>query len=186
MNKIFLIPKKEKSPADNGRTALRAQVMCSGTCDLAAKKYIYDGVESDCYSMTYLAGGDKMCTYGCIGQGSCVKICPNNAIRIVNGIAAIEYEKCTACGKCVEICPKKVIKLLPRQTRYWVGCLSKSESDITKNGCDVGCTGCRICEDVCETGAIKVEENLAKIDDSLCIGCGRCADECRRNIIWHS
>ena len=37
----------------------RAQVMCSGTHDLAKKKYVYEGI-ADCAAANKLAGGDKL------------------------------------------------------------------------------------------------------------------------------
>jgi len=53
--------------------------------------------------------GGKACSYGCMGFGSCVKVCEFDSIHIVDGIALVDREKCVACGKCVEACPKKLI-----------------------------------------------------------------------------
>ena len=164
---------------------MRAQVMCSGTYDLAAKKYIYDGVR-DCISAVSLAGGDKLCPNGCIGLGSCVSVCKFDAIKIINGTAAVDYTKCQACGACVNQCPKSLIKLIPMEAKYWVGCNCSEKGALTKSWCEAGCIGCKICEKNCPTGAIKVENNLAKIDYTLCNSCGTCAEKCPRHIIWHS
>lgn len=51
----------------------------------------------------------KVCDVACIGCGICVKNCPNQAIRVENFHAIIDYEKCTGCGICKEKCPKKSI-----------------------------------------------------------------------------
>lgn len=40
------------------------------------------------------------------------------------------------------------------------------------------CIGCRICERVCEFGAIEVIERKAVVNDVLCKGCGGCAGAC--------
>jgi len=83
----------------------RAQVMCSGTNDFAKLKYKYDGIP-DCIAATRLAGGDKACLNGCLGLGTCIANCKFDAIKIINGVAAVDYEKCTACGACASACPK--------------------------------------------------------------------------------
>ena len=49
------------------------------------------------------------CTQGCIGCGLCTKICPEEAIRVENNLAVIDYSKCTNCGLCATVCPKKLI-----------------------------------------------------------------------------
>lgn len=167
----------------NSKERMRAQVMCSGTHELAKKKYIYEGI-SDCLSANKLFGGDKLCPYGCIGLGTCAKVCKFDAIHIINGVAAVDYEKCVACGKCVSACPKNIIKLIPYDAKHWVGCSSKDNGAETKNYCEPGCIGCKICEKNCETGAINVINNVAVINYELCTGCGICESKCPRKIIW--
>ncbi len=161
----------------------RAQVMCSGTHELAQKKYIYAGI-TDCVSANKLAGGSKLCPNGCIGLGTCAAACKFDAIHIINGVAAVDYEKCRACGMCVAACPKSIIKLIPYDSRHWVGCMSSDKGAVTKSFCDVGCIGCKICEKNCPTGAIKVDGNVASIDYAKCTGCDICVEKCPRKIIW--
>ena len=45
----------------------------------------------------YIVDADK-----CIGCRLCIKPCPTNAIRMVNGIAVIDTSKCIADGICIE------------------------------------------------------------------------------------
>ena len=40
----------------------------------------------------------------CIGCITCMRRCPTEAIRIVNGKAKILYDKCINCGECVRSC----------------------------------------------------------------------------------
>ncbi|GAB4528263.1 MAG: hypothetical protein Kow0063_04300 [Anaerolineae bacterium] len=48
----------------------------------------------------------------CIGCELCVKLCPANALGLVNGIAAVTApERCTYSGICQEICPTEAISL---------------------------------------------------------------------------
>ncbi|HIY10530.1 MAG TPA: RnfABCDGE type electron transport complex subunit B [Candidatus Anaerofilum excrementigallinarum] len=52
---------------------------------------------------------NKECSLGCIGCMKCEKNCPEQAIKVNNFVARIDYDKCTGCGTCVEVCPKHVI-----------------------------------------------------------------------------
>lgn len=51
----------------------------------------------------------KMCAVSCISCGMCERTCPEGAIKVVDNIAVIDYNLCTACGKCKEVCKRKVI-----------------------------------------------------------------------------
>jgi Na+-translocating ferredoxin:NAD+ oxidoreductase RNF subunit RnfB len=50
-----------------------------------------------------------VCKVGCIGCKRCVKACPEGAISMRDGLAVIDYSKCTVCGECVKVCPVEVI-----------------------------------------------------------------------------
>ena len=161
---------------------MRAQVMCSGTFDRAKSKYIYEGPR-DCAAVVKLGGGNKLCLNGCIGYGTCVSKCNFDAIKVVDGVAHIDYDKCMGCGACVSACPKQIIKLIPYHSAYWVGCMSVDNGKITMKNCEVGCIGCKLCEKNCEEGAIKIENFVASIDYDKCTGCGVCVTKCPRHII---
>lgn len=135
----------------------------------------------DCLSIAKL-GGEKLCPYACIGLGTCVNVCDQNAISIVNGVATIETDKCIGCGKCTRSCPKHLLAIRPEGSVF-VGCSSQDEGKRVRVYCDKGCIGCKICEKVCESGAIKVVNNLATIDSSKCTECGKCVEKCPRKIL---
>lgn len=160
-----------------------AFVRCGGTCDKSKKKYNYYGIQDCRKAIIAPGGGDKACSYGCLGYGSCVRECLFDAIHIVDGIAVVDKEKCVACGKCVSTCPKSLIELISDSAEYRVQCISNDKGKEIKMVCDAGCIGCTLCTRVCETGAITVENNIAKIDYNKCVNCGKCADKCPVNII---
>jgi len=161
----------------------RAQVMCSGTDDFARLKYEYDGI-TDCIAANRLAGGSKACLNGCLGLGTCVKNCKFDAIQIKNGVAAVNYEKCTACGVCAAACPKMIIKLIPFNATHWVGCMSSDKGSVTRKNCAAGCVACKFCEKSCPTQAIKITDYNAAVDYEKCTSCGECEQHCPRRVIW--
>lgn len=53
-----------------------------------------------------------------------------------------------------------------------------------RGACHNACLGFGDCVHVCEFDAIKVVNNLAKVDKSKCVGCGACAKKCPNHLIW--
>lgn len=160
-----------------------AFVKCAGTCDVAANKYHYVG-EMDCRRAVMVPGrGDKACSHGCLGLGSCVEACQFGALSIKDGIACVDKEKCVACGQCVSTCPNNVISLIPYDSAYAVQCNSKDKGKDVMAVCKAGCIGCGLCVKQCEFGAVAVEDNIAVIDGTKCQGCGKCAEKCPKKII---
>ncbi len=75
---------------------------------LPAKSKVYVGCSSH-YPAKVVA---RVCSVGCIACKKCVEACPVEAVKIVENLAVIDYDKCTSCGKCIEVCPRKIIKEL--------------------------------------------------------------------------
>lgn len=146
-----------------------AYVKCSGTLHNAVTAYEYNGIQ-DCTAATLLQGGPKGCQYGCMGFGSCVKVCPFDAMKMgEEGLPIIDASKCTGCGKCENVCPKKVITLTPIGMPVAVACNSRDKGALAKKLCRVACIGCGICAKNCQHQAIKMENNLAMVDSTICM-----------------
>jgi uncharacterized protein (DUF362 family) len=58
-----------------------------------------------------VAGKNPVITERCILCGECKRICPREAIMIVDERMDVDYSKCIRCYCCHEICPENAIKL---------------------------------------------------------------------------
>ena len=164
-------------------TPMKAVVVCSGTCDKTSKRYSFEGVQS-CRAVKGLYGGDGLCKFSCLGYGDCTRACAFDAIHIVDGIAKVDYAKCTGCGACAAACPGAVISIIPEHKRKpVVQCRNQEKGAVTRKQCTAGCIGCMKCAKACPKEAITVENNLAHIDQDKCVGCQLCVKECPVGVI---
>lgn len=46
---------------------------------------------------------------GCVKCGTCIKVCPSNAISYNHNKFNIDLKKCILCGNCSYYCPQKAI-----------------------------------------------------------------------------
>ncbi|MBU4285562.1 MAG: RnfABCDGE type electron transport complex subunit B [Verrucomicrobia bacterium] len=142
-----------------------AMVLCGGDDKTATRKFRYNGI-ADCAAAALVGGGDKACGYGCLGLGSCARICPTDAIEITRArLAIVHPELCIGCGQCMNACPKKIIRLVPESRTIHVLCRSKERGIVVKKNCSVGCIACTLCTKVAGN-AIKMEGTLAVVDYS--------------------
>ncbi|NLM83212.1 MAG: RnfABCDGE type electron transport complex subunit B [Clostridiales bacterium] len=154
-----------------------ALVRCGGCKSFDGVKQEYRGIPT-CRAAAQFFGGDRACSYGCLGYGDCAAACEYGAIRIKDGLAYIDASKCRGCTTCVAACPKALITMAPGSTRGVVRCSSHDKGAVVRKVCRTGCIGCMRCTKVCEHDAIHVKDALAEIDPEKCTGCGQCADNC--------
>jgi electron transport complex protein RnfB len=160
-----------------------ARIMCQGGHSKALKKFKYEGVR-DCRAAVLAGGGDKACAFGCLGYGTCSRVCPFGAITMSeDDLPGVDITKCTGCRKCEQACPKKVIEVLPASRQVLVNCHSKDKGIDTKKKCQVGCIACGKCVKVCPFDAPSVSNNLSRIDPGKCKVCGLCVSPCPTNAI---
>lgn len=158
-----------------------ARVMCQGG-NYSTRTGEYLGIKS-CGAVSTIHQYDLTCPYGCFGYGDCVKSCDFDAIHIVNGVALVDEEKCTACDACVVECPINIIEMQPYEKTVFIACKSIDAGGAVKKYCEVGCTGCKKCVKACEHEAIHFDNFLATILPDKCTNCNDCVDKCDTDTI---
>ncbi len=164
-----------------------AMTTCNFGMNEADSIYSYNGA-SDCNAAVMLYGGSKLCPIGCIGLGSCVKVCQFGAVAIGDDMLPVfDPERCVACGACVEACPKDIISLTSATMRI--------TSEYTSEECTAPCqrscpTGIDIPGYIREVQNGNFEEGIRIIKEKcpLPLICGRicpapCELSCRRNLV---
>lgn len=155
-----------------------ARVLCKGDCEKALERFNYEGI-TDCKAAAMLSGGSKACQAGCMGLGTCERLCPFDAIHVNDkGLAVVDSDKCVACGICVKACPKEVIAYAPYVQEVVVDCNNTEKGGHVRKNCNVACIACGICQKSCPYDAIHVTNNLAKIDYDKCTECMICVEKC--------
>ena len=159
-----------------------AFVRCKGDCNATSNQANYVG-EGDCRTAQFNGIRFTSCDYGCLGLGSCVKVCPEHAISVKDGVAVVNPFKCVGCGLCVKTCPRGLIELVPENRHIAVQCRNQDKGPVVRKVCSAGCIGCMLCTKLCPTGAITVTNNVAHIDYEKCVECGACAEKCPAKVI---
>ncbi len=162
-----------------------AVVKCNGGAENCNDKFEYKG-NPTCAANNALLGGNKACSYACLGCGDCKAVCPENAIEVTKRLAKVDPDRCISCGACITACPKNIIERIPSSAPVYVACSSKcsiKEAKEVMSACKVGCITCGKCAKSCPHGAITMVDNLPHIDYSKCTGCLTCVAACPRHTI---
>ena len=69
-------------------------------------------VAVSCSSRDTGAVSKKNCKNACIACKKCEKACNYDAIKVIDNLAVVDYEKCVKCGACAEVCPMGCIAKL--------------------------------------------------------------------------
>ena len=120
----------ETNQETSEHTKQRAVVFCAPDRSFSAKRFNYKG-QKDCNLFKMLYETENGCTWGCIGFGTCVSHCPQDAIIIKNNTAVVT-EACNGCGKCISYCPNNIIKMIPTRTDFVVQCSSHDKNTLNE------------------------------------------------------
>ncbi|TFH04902.1 MAG: 4Fe-4S dicluster domain-containing protein [Spirochaetales bacterium] len=159
-------------------TKMVTQVHCRGGRDVSEYTFEYQGLQ-DCTALHILHEGDKVCKTSCLGLGSCIRVCPADAIDYDNEEKVwVNKDLCISCGKCIEVCPTGVMKWVPYDADYIVACNNFDPPKVVRKHCKVGCIACSICVKRSPEGGYVVEDNLSHIDYSATGDRGAAVEKC--------
>lgn len=118
----------------------------------------------------------KAAVNGCpVGGSECA-----SKIGEIMGITADAGEKIVAKVICKGNCQSA-------KNKYEYEGISDCRAASVLNGgpksCKFGCLGLGTCKDVCNFGAIVIQDGVAIIDEEKCVLCGKCIDVCPKQLI---
>ncbi len=146
----------------------------------------------------------------CVYCTLCAKKCPAGALTVDRAAKTwtLDEEACVGCGTCAEACRKNAILMPgdepvtepgPAAAEEPPACAAAPEAETKaapaalisprEDGKPVQvpsrCVYCTLCAKKCPAGALTVDRAARTwtLDEDLCVGCGTCAEACRKNAI---
>jgi Na+-translocating ferredoxin:NAD+ oxidoreductase RNF subunit RnfB len=158
---------------------------CQGSDIRAVKKGSYTGLQT-CRGAKISAGGTKLCPWGCLGFGDCVKVCKFGALSLgADGLPHFDHTKCTGCKLCTNECPQGIIRNLPRDSRGAIALCSNHAQvkAAAVKACRIACIKCGLCVRSCPEQCITLVNGIPLVDYAKCTSCGTCAAKCPAKVI---
>ena len=158
-----------------------AVLACQGSYLHAPQKGSYTGIET-CRGAKISTGGTKLCAWGCLGFGDCVKACVFGALGFnkEKGLPVIDYAKCTGCRMCMNECPQGIIKGISGDQKGAMTLCSNLNPNrqLVAKSCKIACIKCSLCVKNCPQQCIDLSSNIPVVDYTKCNSCGTCAEKC--------
>jgi Na+-translocating ferredoxin:NAD+ oxidoreductase RNF subunit RnfB len=157
---------------------------CLGGSDIAVKRGSYSGLTS-CRGAK-IAGGTKLCSWGCIGFGDCVNVCKFGALSMgKDRLPVVNWGLCTGCKVCVAECPQGILKLIPKDIKAVLALCSNRNTirSAIRKTCRLGCIKCGICVKQCPEQCIVINSGIPIVDYSKCTACGTCEQKCPTKVM---
>ena len=137
-----------------------ARVKCAGGLSQARSLAHYRGMDS-CRAAVLVDGGDRGCSWGCLGLADCERVCTFDAIAMnAEALPVVEPELCTACGDCVDVCPQDLFVLVPESHHLFVQCNSPLVGEAALFPCKVACDACGRCALDAPEGTVEMVNGL--------------------------
>jgi Na+-translocating ferredoxin:NAD+ oxidoreductase RNF subunit RnfB len=159
-------------------------VCCLGGKDIAVKRGQYTGIRT-CRGAK-LAGGTKLCSWGCTGFGDCAAVCKFDALSMgEDSLPVVNWGKCTGCKVCAAECPQGILKIIPKDKKIVLALCSNRNpirSAIRKT-CRLGCIKCGICVKQCPEQCIVIDNGIPVVDYDKCTACGTCEQKCPTKVM---
>jgi Na+-translocating ferredoxin:NAD+ oxidoreductase RNF subunit RnfB len=154
---------------------------CQGSAMHAPLKGNYTGLQT-CRGAKLSAGGTKLCAWGCLGFGDCVKVCKFGALTLdaEKRLPVVDYSKCTGCRLCQTECPQGLLKGIAKdQKGAMTLCSNRNpvKQQVAKT-CKISCIKCGLCVKNCPAQCISLETHIPVVDLSKCTSCGTCTEKC--------
>ncbi|MDR1059335.1 MAG: RnfABCDGE type electron transport complex subunit B, partial [Treponema sp.] len=162
-----------------------AVIACRGYHDKALLKGTYTGIET-CRGAKISAGGTKLCAWGCIGFGDCVRVCKFGALSMgPRGVPLVDHRKCVGCRMCSAECPQFLIRIIPREQKGAMPVCSNRNPirTLVARYCKSGCIKCELCVKNCPEQCITMQNGIPAVDNSKCVSCGVCTAKCPTKVL---
>jgi Na+-translocating ferredoxin:NAD+ oxidoreductase RNF subunit RnfB len=160
-------------------------VACRGWKDKALPRGEYTGIPT-CRGAKLSSGGTKLCAWGCIGFGDCIKVCKFGAISMgEGGVPVIDPATCTGCKACAGECPQFLIRTIPRNQQGALPLCSNRNpiKTLVARYCKSGCIKCELCVRTCPQKCISLQNGIPAVDTARCTSCGLCVSKCPTKVL---